>query len=207
MEVGLHETTWGDPLGWRLWFMERRWGGDKPQSGCKQSYRFWCEDVLIEAGSSVASDNLPVVRMHWGPCTSPALTKRASAGWSLAALPLLRGFPPLRAGQKQAAEAQEGGWGTITASALGGACNSYVPINICHYSRHPDCSCRNLNPGYILACERQPQYPAYTEGRAQTCQVKKGMSPSCKHFLSGREHFLNPGATKPFLIFPPNNCR
>lgn len=75
-------------------------GGEKnkPQSGCKQSYRFWCEDVLIEAGSSVASDNLPVARMHWGPCTSPTLTKRASAGWSLAALPSLRGFPPLRAG-------------------------------------------------------------------------------------------------------------
>lgn len=59
----------------------------------------------------------------------------------------------------------------------------------------------NINPGDILASKQQPEYPAYTEGRVQTCQVKKGMSPSCKHFLSGREHFLNPGATTPFLIF------
>lgn len=57
-----------------------------------------------------------------------------------------------------------------------------------------------INPGYILASVQQPDSPAYTEGQVQTCQVKKGMSPSCKHFLSGREHFLNPGATKPFLI-------
>lgn len=47
---------------------------NKPQLGCKQSYRFWCEDVLIEAGSSVASDSLCVVRMQWGPCMSPTLT-------------------------------------------------------------------------------------------------------------------------------------
>lgn len=57
-----------------------------------------------------------------------------------------------------------------------------------------------VNLGYMSASKQQPGYPASTEGRVQTCQVKKGMSPSCKHFLSGRERFLNPGATKPFLF-------
>lgn len=95
-----------------------------------------------------------------------------------------------------------GGWGAITGPPSVEHATAMCPSTFVNYFRHPDCSCRNLNPGYILACERQPpQYPACTEGRAQTCQVKKGMSPSCKHFLSGREHFLNPGATKPFLIF------
>lgn len=44
-----------------------------------------------------------------------------------------------------------------------------------------------------------------SQGRARTCQVKKGMSPSCKHFLSGREHFLNPEATTSFAYFPANS--
>lgn len=43
------------------------------------------------------------------------------------------------------------------------------------------------------------------QGRAQTCQVKKGMSPSCKHFLSGREHFLNPGTTTSIAYSPANS--
>ena len=55
-----------------------------------------CGDVLIEAGSSAASDNL---------CGEDALRSqhvtyadnRARAGWSPTPLPLLRGFPPLRA--------------------------------------------------------------------------------------------------------------
>lgn len=44
MKVGLHETTWGDPLGRRLLIYGAELGGggekNKPQSGCKQSYRF-----------------------------------------------------------------------------------------------------------------------------------------------------------------------
>lgn len=54
---------------------------------------------------------------------------------------------------------------------------------------------------FIKRATSQNSRPARKEGQAETCQVKKGMSPSCKHFLSGREHFLNPGATKPFCIF------
>lgn len=86
-------------------------------------------------------------------------------------------------------------------TSLSGACNSYVPsqfVTISDIQGARVKTTENINPGNILASEQQP---AYTEGRAQTCQVKKGMSPSCKHFLSGREHFLNPGATKLFLIF------
>lgn len=44
-----------------------------------------------------------------------------------------------------------------------------------------------------------------SQGRARTCQVKKGMSPSCKHFLSGREHFLNPGTTTSVAYSPANS--
>lgn len=76
-KVELHKTSCGNPLGWRLWFWERDLQSrekNKPQSGCKQSSRFWCEDVLIEAGSSVASDSLCVVRMHWDSCRSARLT-------------------------------------------------------------------------------------------------------------------------------------
>lgn len=43
-----------------------------------------------------------------------------------------------------------------------------------------------------------------SQGRAQTCQVKKGTSPTCKHFLSGREHFLNPGTTTSVACSPAN---
>lgn len=83
--------------------------------------------------------------------------------------------------------------------------NSYVPspfVTISNIQIAQTETSQNINLDYILASKQQLEYPAYTQGRAQTCQVKKGMSPSCKHFLSGREHFLNPGATKPFLISP-----
>lgn len=63
-----------------LWFWECdlwRREKNKPHSGHKQNLRIWCEDISIEAGSSVASDSLSVVRIHWGRSTSPTLT----IGW------------------------------------------------------------------------------------------------------------------------------
>lgn len=158
---------------------------------------------MIEAGSSVASDNLPVGEDALRSLHVAYADKKGERGVEPRSAAIATWLPTSPGWIEAGCRGSGGGGGVRNnhRSALGGACNSYVPVNICHYFRHPDCSCRNLNPGYILACERQPQYPACTEGRAQTCQVKKGMSPSCKHFLSGREHFLNPGATKPFLIF------
>lgn len=60
-------------------------------------------------------------------------------------------------------------------------------------------------PTHSRLCTRVRKASGGSQGRARTCQVKKGMSPSCKHFLPGREHFLNPGTTTSVASSPANS--
>lgn len=65
---------------------------------------------------------------------------------------------------------------------------------------------KNVRQAYVSeSTQASSRSSSSSLGRAQTCQAKKGMSPSCKHFLSGREHFLNPGTTTSVAYSPANS--
>lgn len=164
-----------------------------------------CEDVLIEVGSCVAWDNLCGKDAPWSRQVVHA-HNRVSGGWSSTQLPLLRGFPPLWAQQHKVTKTASS-CGTITCvfpqRALWREWKGHVPslfVTVSDIQIAQVETAGTVNLGYILVSKQQPEYPAYTQKQARTRQVKKGMKPSCKHFLSGREHFLNPGATESFLI-------
>lgn len=182
---------------------------NKPQPGCKQSYRFWCEDNLIEAGSSVTSNSLCVVRMHQSLCTSLWLTIERAHRVESHTTAIAMWLPT----SKMTTAPSERGWICINGQSV----NHNEPsvehaklwlISVCHNLIHLDCHAKAgiINPGCILASSQDTQR-AQKKGKFRLVKLRWGMSPSCKHFLSGREHFLNPGATKPCLYFPPNNCR
>lgn len=96
--AGLHETVWDWRAGKR-WFLKifTDQGGKatgSPSGNKARGFVMLCEDVLIETGSSAASDNL---------CNEDALKSlhvvanadnRASAWWSPSLLPLQCGFRP-----------------------------------------------------------------------------------------------------------------
>lgn len=146
---------------------------NKLQSGCKQIYKFWRFDILIQGWKFCG---LHIAGIHRGACTSPTLTT-------------VQGGVPHCCHCAVGSHLNEQDSKRLRDSLLSKQ-RSYLIM-----------AWESVTDSMVLGSKQQPKHPAYTEGQVQTCQVKKGMSPSCKHFLSGREHFLNPGATKPFLIF------
>lgn len=66
-------------------------------------------------------------------------------------------------------------------------------------------SIRHWLQSHIKDSQEHARKASGNQGRARTCQAKQAMSPSCKHFLSGRKHFLNPGATTSVAYFPANS--
>lgn len=66
-------------------------------------------------------------------------------------------------------------------------------------------STRHCLRSHIKDSQEHARKASGDQCRAPTCQAKQAMSPSCKHFLSGRKHFLNPGATTSVAYFPANS--
>lgn len=133
------------------------------------------------------------------PWVNEALRVRHLAGWSPKLLPLSHGAKPWLE------VFFEEGWGAICklrelTEPLGRAGSSEVLSPFPAIPTAPQSFVskqrRRRSTNFSKQVSEQPEYPAYGERQAHTCQVKKGMSPSCKHFLPGREHFLNPGATR-----------